>query len=197
MRRSLISEQNRLMLRRQHDLRMAADVVTDALSRFEEIEAIALIGSLAKPLWKEVPRFREFRRAGVEVWHECKDADLAVWLSKLDRLGDLRRARDHGLRDAYAAGVGPSIVGHEVEIFLFAPGSDRYIGRLCSFNTCPKGKLDCAVPGCGAVAFNKVVAGFEPRADLLAPAVHATLYRRGMGRLKSAADLPSPEAGEV
>ncbi|HEY5795846.1 MAG TPA: hypothetical protein VIU82_12590 [Bosea sp. (in: a-proteobacteria)] len=197
MRRSLISEQNRLMLRRRHDLRMAADVVTDALSRFEDVEAIALIGSLAKPLWKEVPRFREFRRAGVEIWHECKDADLAVWLSKLDRLGDLRRARDHALRDAYAAGVGPSVAGHQVEIFLFEPGSDRYIGRLCNYSACPKGKPDCSVPRRGSVAFNKVVAGFEPHADLLAPAAHATLYRRGMGRLNSAADLPSPEAGEL
>jgi hypothetical protein len=197
MRRSLISEQDRLMLRRQHELRLAADVVTDALMGFEDVEAVALIGSVAKPLWKEVPRFREFRRAGVEVWHECKDADLAVWLSKLDRLGDLRRARDRALRDAHAAGAGPSVAGHEVEIFLFDPGSDRYIGRLCNFNACPKGKPDCAVPGCGAVPFNKVVAGFEPHADLLAPAAHATLYRRGKGRLASAVDLPAPEAGRV
>ncbi|WP_436094614.1 hypothetical protein [Bosea sp. LjRoot237] len=195
MRRSLISEQDRLMLRRRNEFRRAADVVTDALTAFEEVEAVALIGSVAKPLWKEVPRFREFRRAGVEVWHECKDVDLAVWLSKLDRLAELRRARDGALRDAYAAGVGPSVPGHLVEIFLIEPGSDRYLGRLCSFNACPKGKLDCAVPGCGAVPFNKVVAGFEPHADLLAPAAHATLYRRGKGRLASAVDLPAPEAG--
>jgi hypothetical protein len=88
-------------------------------------------------------------------------------------------------------------VGHQVEVFLFQPATDRYIGRLCSYSACPKGKLDCSTPDCGSVAFNKVVAGFEPHADLLAPAAHATLYRRGMGRLKSAADLPSPEGREL
>lgn len=190
MRRSAIKEQNGLMLRRQQEFRMAADVVADAFIGFEEVEAVAVIGSVAKPLWKEVPRFREFRQAGVEVWHECKDLDLAVWLSSLDRLNELRRARDLALRDAYAAGTGPSVTGHQVEVFLFEPGTDRHLGRLCSFNACPKGKCDCAVPGCGAVPFNKIVDGFAPTADILAPAAHAMLYRRGPGRLMSAIQLP-------
>lgn len=195
MRRSLILEQDRALLRRRNEFRGAADIVTDALMRFEEIEAVALIGSVAKPLWKEVPRFQDFRRARIEVWHECKDVDLAVWLSKLDRLAELRQARDTALRDAYAAGVGPSVPGHLVEIFLIEPGSDRYLGRLCSFNACPKGKLDCVVPGCGAIPFNKVIAEFVPYADLLASAAYATLYRRGQGRILSAVDLPMPDAG--
>ena len=59
------------MLRLQHDFRRAADIVTDALMTFEEVEAIAVIGSVAKSLWKE--RFSEFRRAGIDVRHECKD----------------------------------------------------------------------------------------------------------------------------
>ncbi|MEW6644722.1 MAG: hypothetical protein AB1586_29750 [Pseudomonadota bacterium] len=194
MRRSVIEEQNSILLRNQHAFRVAADVVTDAFMTFEEIEAIAVIGSVAKPLWKEIPRFREFRRADVAVWHECKDLDLAVWLSKLDRLGELRRVRDLALRDAFAAGTGPGVASHQAEVFLFEPGSDRYIGRLCNFNACPKGKRDCAVPGCGEIPFNKMIAGFKPRADLLASAPHATLYRRGQGRLMSALDLPPPEA---
>jgi len=197
IRRSAIEEQNNLMLRRQHEFRMAADVVTDAFTGFEDVEAVAVIGSVAKPLRKEVPRFREFRREGVEVWHECKDLDLAVWLSALDRLNELRRTRDLALRDAYAAGTGPSVTGHQVEIFLFEPGTDHYLGRLCSFNACPKGKPDCVVPGCGAVPFNKIVAGFTPHADLLAPAAHAMLYRRGQGRLMSAVELPSAEAANT
>jgi len=194
MRRSVIEDQNSLMLKRQHDFRLAADVVTDAFMRFEEIEAVAVIGSVAKPLWKEIPRFSDFRRARIEVWHECKDLDLAVWLSRLDRLEELRRARNLSLRDAYAAGAGPSVAAHQAEVFLFEPGSDRYIGRLCNFNACPKGKRDCAAPGCGAVPFNKVIEGFKPRADLLASVPHATLYRRGQGRLMSALDLPPPRA---
>jgi hypothetical protein len=179
MRRAAIEQQNQSMLRQQHDFRRAADVVTDAFMTFEEVEAVAVVGSVAKPLWKEVPRFREFRRAGIEVWHECKDVDLAVWLSRLDRLADLRRTRDRALRDAYEAGTGPSVTGHQVEVFLVEPGSDRYLGRLCALNACPKGKPQCFTPGCGAVPFNKVIVGFRPHADMLASAAHATLYRRG------------------
>jgi hypothetical protein len=83
-----------------------------------------------------------------------------------------------------------SVVGHELDVFLIEPASDRYLGRLCSFNQCPKGKRDCLVPDCGEIPFNKRIADFEPRADLLAPAAHAMLYRRGAGRLRSALDLP-------
>lgn len=190
MKRARIEEENRYLLRLQHDFRRAADIVTDALMTFEEVEAIAVIGSVAKPLWKEIPRFSEFRRAGIELWHECKDLDLAVWISSQHRLGALRRASDSALRKCYEGGKGPSTANHQVEVFLIEPGTDRYLGRLCRFNQCPKGKPECRVPGCGAVAFNKSVDGFVPHADLLATAAYATLYRRGVGRLRSALDLP-------
>lgn len=193
MKRAEIEEQNRYMLRLQHDFRRAADIVTGALMTFEEVEAIAVIGSVAKSLWKEVPRFREFRRAGIEVWHECKDLDLAVWISSQLRLDALRRARDSALRRGYESGEGPSTANHQVEIFLIEPGTDKYLGRLCNFNACPKGKPECRVPGCGAVPFNKSVSGFAPHADLLASASYAMLYRRGMRRLRSALDLPGAE----
>ena len=127
MRRAEIEEQNRYLLKQQHRFRLAADVVTDALVAFPEVEAVAVIGSVAKPLWKEVPRFREYRRAGIEVWHECKDLDLAVWLSSQHRLGELRRTRDLVLRDADL-----SVANHQVEILLIEPGTDRYLGRLCN-----------------------------------------------------------------
>ena len=193
MRRAKIEEQNRYLLRQQHDFRRAADIVTDALMTFEEVEAIAVIGSVAKPLWKEVPRFREYRRAGIEVWHECKDLDLAVWISSQHRLDALRRTRDLSLRKAYEAGRGPSTAPHQVEIFLIEPGTDRYLGRLCNFNACPKDKPQCRVSGCGAVPFNKRVEGFTPHADLLASATYAMLYRRGVGRFRSALELPEAD----
>jgi hypothetical protein len=194
VKRAAIEEENRFLLRQQHDFRRVADIVTDALMPFEEVEAIAVIGSVAKPLWKEVPRFHAFRRAGIEVWHECKDLDLAVWISSQHRLGELRRARDVALRKAWESGVGPSTAPHQVEIFLIEPRTDRYLGRLCNFNVCPKGKPQCRVPGCGATPFNKRVVGFVPHADLLASAPGAMLYRRGAGRLRSALDLPEPDA---
>lgn len=156
------------MLRLQYDFCRAADVVTDALMAFDEVEAIAVIGSVAKLLSKEIPRFREFRRAGIEIWHECKDVDSAVWISLQLKLDALRRARDAALRRGYESGKGPSTANHQVDVFLIEPETDRYLGRLCNFNECPKGKPQCGVPGCGAVPFNKCVDGFVPRADLLA-----------------------------
>jgi hypothetical protein len=193
MRRSVIEDENKLMVRRQREFRQAADVLTDAFMEFPEIEAIAVIGSVVRPLWKEVPRFREFRRERIEIWHECGDLDLAVWITSLDRLSVLRRVRSKALRDAYAAGNGPGVVDQQAEIFLIEPGTNRYLGRLCYFNTCPKEKRDCLVPGCGTIPFNKIVDGFVPHVDLLAPAAHSMLYRRGLGRLMSALDLPSTD----
>jgi hypothetical protein len=191
VRNSVIAEQNRYLLQRQREFRMAADVVTDAWMQFEEVRAVAVIGSVAGPLWKEIPRFSEFRREGIEVWHECHDLDLALWLESQHRLGELRRATGHALRKAFESGAGISVVSHQLDVFLFEPESDNYLGRLCSFSQCPKGKVDCLVPGCGAVPFNKRVAGFEAHDDLLAPATGAMLYARGKGRLRSALELPT------
>jgi len=193
VRLSKIDEENQRQLTRQREFRAAADVIVSAFVAFSEVAAIAASGSVAVPLWKEVPRFREFRREGIEVWHECGDLDLVVWLDSLDRLGEMRRTRELALRAAFEAGTGPSITGHQADVFLLEPTSDRYLGRLCSYNECPKGKRDCLVPGCGAIAFNKVVAGFVPRADLLAAARQSKLYERKTGILKSALDLPGPQ----
>lgn len=186
-----IAEENRLMLERQRQFRMAADVVTDAWMAFAEVLAVAVIGSVAKVLWKEVPRFREFRRERIDIWHECSDLDLALWIDSLHRLGDLRGAAHRALRKAYEAGTGISVASHQLDVFLIEPESDRYLGRLCPFNQCPKGKPDCLVLGCGAIPFNKRIADFTPSSDLLAPASYTMLYRRGVGRLRSALDLPT------
>jgi hypothetical protein len=193
MRRAAIEAENRLMLERQRQFRKAADVVIEAWMAFAEVRAVAVIGSVAKALWKEVPRFREFRRRRIEIWHECGDLDLALWVDSQGRLGEIRGAANRALRVAYEAGTGVSVVGHQLDIFLFEPGSDRYLGRLCSFNSCPKGKRDCLVRGCGAIPFNKRIAEFRPHPDLLAPAQFAMLYERGVGRLRSALDLPQVE----
>lgn len=191
MKRREIDEQNERMLARQREFRLAADVVTDAWMGFSEVQAVAVIGSVAKALWKEVPRFSDFRRAGIEVWHECGDLDLAVWIDSQHRLGSLRRAAGAALRAAFERGVGISVANHQLDVFLVEPGSDRYLGRLCDFNACPKGKPDCAVPGCGDTPFNKKVFEFEPSSDLLEPARYSMIYQRGQGRLRSALDLPT------
>src|SRR5919107_5718348 len=94
--------QERHMLDRQAQFRLAADVVTAALAEVPEVEAVALIGSVARPLWREVPRFQPFRYWDVPVWHECKDVDLAVWLDRLERLQTLNRARSTSLHQLVA-----------------------------------------------------------------------------------------------
>jgi hypothetical protein len=195
VKRAAIEQQNQLMVRRQREFRLAADVVTDAWTAFAEVQAVAVVGSVAKALWKEIPRFSDFRRAGIEVWHECADLDLALWIDSQERLGSLRRAAAQALRAAFERGAGTSVVSQQLDVFMIEPGSDRYLGRLCSFNACPKDKRECLVPGCGAIPFNKVIAEFSPRADLLEPATYAMLYERGVGRLRSALDLPSVEEG--
>lgn len=182
------------MLARQHRFRVAADAVTDAWTQFPEVMAVAVTGSVAKPLWKEVPRFREFRRSAIEVWHECGDLDMALWLASQDRLGDLRRAAAMALRRCDGTGNALGVASQELDVFLIEPSSDRYLGRLCRFNQCPKGKTDCFAPGCGTIPFNERVPDFTPSDDLLTTARGAMLYRRGIGRIRSALDLPPPEA---
>lgn len=195
MRRAAIEEQNRLQLERQRQFRRAADVIVAAWTGFPEIHAVAVIGSVAVPLWKEVPRFDPFRRAGIEVWHECGDLDLAVWIDSQHRLRDLRRASDLALRDAQKSAEPLFVASHQLDAFLFEPATDRYLGRLCAFNRCPKDKPDCRVPGCGDTPFNRHFPHFRPRDDLLASA--ALLYVRGVGLVRSATELPtvvSPQA---
>jgi hypothetical protein len=191
LRKAEIEETSRSLARQQLRFRAAADAVAAALAAFPEILAIGLTGSVAKSLWKEVPRFSQYRRAGIEVWHECKDVDLAVWLDSRERLNQMRRAKDRvlfGMSQGESAGV----ASHQADIFLFEPGSDRYLGRLCDFNACPKGKPECRVPGCGDVAFNRIHEDFYPDANLLAAARQNMLYERGKGILMSALDLPPP-----
>ncbi len=96
-----IAEQKRYLLQRQQEFRLAADAVTAAWSERGEVEAVALFGSVAVALWKEVPRFRTYRRAGIALRHECKDLDLALWLSSTSEFGGLRKAKTRALAEMY------------------------------------------------------------------------------------------------
>jgi hypothetical protein len=147
-----VAEEDRLLLRRQEEFRAAAEYVAAAFAGLPIVERVVLFGSVAQHLRKEVPRFRKFRRAGVAVWHECKDVDVGVWLSDLGNLEALRKARGRALNALYdETGIG--VAHHQVDVFLLEPGSDRHLGRLCHFGTCPKGKPECRVPGCGTAPF--------------------------------------------
>ena len=189
--RAGIEEQNSLLLDRYRQFRIAADVVAAALRTHPHVLAIALIGSVARDPWKEVPRFSPYRRARVELWHECKDLDLAIWLSNLSDLNDLRRRSAAALRKLMArASIG--VAAHQVDVFILEPETDRYLGRLCGFNACPKGKRECLVPGCGDVPFLRQHEDFAWWPDTLAPGRAVRLFDRASGTVAKAADLPLP-----
>ena len=188
--RKQIAEEDGLMLRRQAQFRMAADAVAAALAELPEVAAVSLIGSVARPLRREVPRFRQFRAQRIPIWHECKDVDLAVWLDRLDRLKLLQRARSHALQrllEEHNVGV----AHHQVEIFVMRAATPDYLGRLCTFGECPKGKPACEVPGCGREPFLKQHADFTFWPDAIAENRIMRLYQRGRGILRLAADTPA------
>jgi hypothetical protein len=147
-----IQEEDRLLLRRQESFRAGADYVAFAFARLPCVERVVLIGSVAQPLRREVPRFRKFRRAGVALWHDCKDVDLAVWVADTGQLESLRKALGRAVNALFAE-IETGVAHHQVDVFLLEPATDRYLGRLCHFGTCPKGKPECHVPGCGASPF--------------------------------------------
>jgi hypothetical protein len=185
-----IAEEDRQMLDRQAHFRLAADAVTAALAGFPEVEKVALIGSVARPLWREVPRFAPFRQQRIWIWHECKDVDLAVWLDDLGRLQALNRARSQAAQRLYAEKqVG--VAHHQVEIFVMKAGSDDYLGRLCTFAQCPKGKRECLVPGCGRAPFLRQHAEFTLWRDALDEDRIMRLYDRNAGILRHAAETPA------
>ena len=187
-----VNEDNAFLLRTQQQFRRAADVIAEAWYTFPQVLTIAVIGSVAKPLWKEVPRFASYRRRGIPLWHECKDLDLALWLDDLADLGPLRRAKVAALRDEHERQRDFGVADHQVDVFLFEPGTDAYLGRLCNFNRCPKSRPECAAPGCGATPFMRQYPDFEVHADILSEVDSATLYTRVDGIRCSAVELPGP-----
>jgi hypothetical protein len=190
--RTGIAEQNRLLLRRYRDFRLAADAVVASWRHRAEVVAVALLGSVAARPWQEVPRFAPFRRARIALWHECKDLDLAVWLAHLRGLDGLRRAKDRALRDQFAR-TGAGVAPHQVDVFVLEPGTGRYLGRLCQFNRCPKGKPECLVTGCGAAAFLRQHDAFRWQPQALAEDRAVRLFDRDTGQIRRAADLPLPD----
>ena len=184
-----IEQHNHALLRRYREFRRGADAVAAAWRTHPEVLAVSLIDSLARAPWKEVPRFGPYRRARVALWHECKDVDLALWLEPLDSLDALRRAKARALRTLWdEAAIG--IASHQVDVFILEPDTDRYLGRLCDFNACPKGKAECRVPGCGDVALLRQHEGFRWRPESLAQGRAVRLFERATGLQRRASDLP-------
>lgn len=159
-----INEENRILLMRRDSFRRFADLFARVGAERDFVQRIVLFGSVAAPLKKEVPRFRRFRRAGIAVWHECNDVDLAVWINDLTHLRELKR----GVTDAINLWQTqarqenlPGVPNHAVAVFLMEPGTNRYRGNLCHYAQCPKDKPECEVAGCGAQPFLQLYEDFK------------------------------------
>lgn len=172
-----IAEQNRCLLSQYQNFQTAATYVAGAFFQFEVVKKVLLFGSVAKPLCKEVPRFWEYRKWNIEVWHECKDVDLAVWLSDLGYINTLQKVRGQAL-NALLMEKNIGVAHHQVDIFIMEPGTDHYLGRMCIFGQCPKGKADCDVPGCGNPKFLRQIAEFTLNQDVFADGQCKILFAR-------------------
>ena len=156
-----IDEQNGLLLRRQRLLRWAAQAVTVAVSELSAVRKVAAFGAVARPLDMEVPRFSQFRRYRIEVFHECADLDLAIWMNDFVDLKGLKRTISRGLAIVQDTPYG-GVAHHQVDVHLFDASLDDYRGRLCIFGQCPKpGKRECRAPGCGAYPFLQQFAAYR------------------------------------
>jgi hypothetical protein len=175
-----IEETNQQMLRQHRDFRQAAEFVAHGLAAVSVVQRVVLFGSVAAPLVREVPRFTRLRRAGAEVWHECRDVDLAVWVSDCGSLKSLQKAQGHALNELLDdRNVG--VAHHQLDLHLFEPGTDRYLGQLCHYGTCPKGKPECRVPGCGQSLFLQRFEGYVYEPARLASRPTVTLFDRAAG----------------
>jgi hypothetical protein len=160
-----LQEEDHFRLRHRESFRAAAEYVAAAFAALGFVHRVVLFGSVARPPERETPRQWRYRRTGAQLWHEIKDVDLAVWVSEVSGLKALQKARGRALNDLLAD-RNMGVAHHQADVFLFEPGTDRYLGRLCHFGVCPKHKPECRVAGCGASLFLRQHEhfAFDPRA---------------------------------
>lgn len=88
-------DQNAMMLRRQRHMRAAAEYLADELALVPEVVRVALFGSVAQPLKKEIPRFTKFRHNRVAVW-----LNAAMWIwpfgQGISRVSRICKGREGG-----------------------------------------------------------------------------------------------------
>ncbi len=186
-----IARQNRALMRRRDEFRIAAEYVGEALAEIRSVRKIVLFGSVVAPLYKEVPRFREYRRAGVELWHECNDVDLAVWPDDTAGLKRLQKAVSRTVNRLFTD-MQISVPHFQIDIHILEPVADRYLGHLCNFGKCPKHKPPCYVPGCGATPFLQQHENFTFQPHALAPDRTVVLFDREHDRLVDCHDNDIP-----
>ena len=177
-----IAQENAAMLKRRDSFRRVAEIAATGFGKLPFVQKVVLFGSVAAPPKKEVPRFRRLRRARAEIYHECNDVDLAVWVDDLTQLRALKRAVSEATNVFNQLicheEMLPGVAHHQVDVFIFEPGTKRYRGRLCIFGQCPKGKPECEVSGCGAQPFLQLYEDFEISPRVFADQPCVVLFER-------------------
>ena len=87
------------MLRRLKEFRVVAEYVAATLADIPDVQKVALSVRSRSPLQEEIPRFRRFRHFNCAILHECMHVDLPVWISDLENLKTVQKARDRVLNN--------------------------------------------------------------------------------------------------
>ena len=178
-----VAEEDARMLRRQRLFRWAAQSIAVAMSGLPEVQRVAAFGAVSRPLKKEIPRFREYRRRRIEILHECADLDVALWLTSPDQLRDLKKALNRGLSAVRETAYG-GVAHHQVDVHLFDAATGGCSGRLCILGMCPKpGKRECRVRHCGASPFLRRFPLYEFNASRFEAEPRVLLFERASGFL--------------
>jgi len=177
------SEYDKAALRRYQGFLYAAVKLAEKLSKFSEVERIALFGSLAKPPFRE--RYRYKKR--IWAFHEPKDVDLAIWLSSLDNLGSMRRTLAMLIPSVIKKA--PGICEGAMELFVFSSTSSKYLGRVCHYKQCPRSGGNCMIEGCGTPRHLRIENDFTLRPDAVSRFNSQVLFERTPGNLLPASNL--------
>ncbi len=173
-----IHDQDRAMLLRQGQFRMAAKLLAGNLAEMAEVRKVVLFGSTALPLWKEVPRFSRLKHRRIKVYHECNNIDLAVWVTSPAGASHMRKAASSTVNDLVASGIHFNLAHHHFSIHLVDHASNRYLGMVCHYSQCPKHKPECQVPGCGADKFVQILPWFKFKPERLNSHNSLVLFER-------------------
>ena len=166
--RGEIAREDRLMLVRQDQFRKAARLLTKKLADMPPVRKVVLFGSVALPLWKEVPRHSRMHSRRIKIFHECQNIDLAVWVSTPSIADTIRRAHSAVVNELLDNEVHFQIAHHFFSTHLIDQATGKYHGMVCHYGQCPKRQKEaCRVPGCGEHKFVRVLPEFQLKPERL------------------------------
>ena len=136
--RGEIAGEDRLMLLRQDQFRKAARLLAERLADMPEVMKVVLFGSVALPLWKAVPLHGRLRSRRIKIFHECRNIDLAVWVTSPSVADTIRRAHSGVVNELLDNDVHFEIAHHFFSTHLIDQATGKYHGMVCHFGQCPK-----------------------------------------------------------